>query len=86
MTACLDTLAQAFEQLVQAKGPADRARIMDEAASAVAAARTRLAIEAPMTTRTVSADTIALAHALASLRFIADRLDIDRPFLTRTLS
>jgi len=35
---------------------------------------------------TVSADTIALAHALASLRFIADRLDIDRPFLTRTLS
>lgn len=86
VTACLDTLAQAFEQLVQAKGPADRARIMDEAASAVAAARKSLAIEPPMTTGTVSADTIALAHALASLRFIADRLDIDRPFLTRTLS
>ena len=86
VTACLDTLAQAFEQLVQATGPADRARIMDEASSAVAAARTRLAIEPPMTTRTVSADTIELAHALSSLRFIADRLDIDRPFLTRTLS
>lgn len=86
VTACLDRLARDFEQLVQAKGPADRAKIMDEASSAVAAARTRLAIEPPMTTRTVSADTIALAHALASLRFIADRLDIDRPFLTRTLS
>ena len=86
VTACLDTLARAFEQLVQAKGPADRATIMDEASTAVAAARTSLAIEPPMTTRTVSADTIALAHALASLRFIADRLDIDRPFLMRTLS
>lgn len=86
VTACLDTLARAFEQLVQAKGPADRATIMDEASSAVAAARTRLATEPPMTTRTVSAEAIALAHAVASLRFIADRLDIDRPFLTRTLS
>jgi uncharacterized membrane protein YccC len=86
VTACLDTLARDFEQLVQAKGPADRARIMDRAARAVAAARTSLAIAPPMPTKTVSADTIALAHALASLRFIADRLDIDRPFLTRTLS
>jgi hypothetical protein len=34
----------------------------------------------------VSAAPLTPAHALASLRFIADRLDIDRPFLTRTLS
>jgi len=77
VAACLDTLARDFEQLVQAESPADRVKIMDEAAKAVAAARTSLAAERPM---------IALAHAVASLRFIADRLDIDRPFLTRTLS
>jgi uncharacterized membrane protein YccC len=86
VTACLDTLARDFERLVQGKSQADRVKIMDEASRAVAAARTRLATEPPMTTRKISADTIALAHALASLRFIADRLDIDRPFLTRTLS
>jgi uncharacterized membrane protein YccC len=86
VTACLDTLARDFEQLVQGKGPTDRAKIMDEASRAVAAARTSLASEPPMTTKTVSANAIALAHALASLRFIADRLDIDRAFLTRTLS
>ena len=85
VVACLDTLARDFERLVQAKGPTDRAKIMDEASTAVAAARTSLAA-GPMTTETVSANTIALAHVLASLRFIADRLDIDRPFLTRTLS
>ena len=74
---CLDTLARDFEQLVQGESLADRVKIMDEASRAVAAARTSLAAEQPM---------IALAHAVASLRFIADRLDIDRPFLTRTLS
>jgi len=83
VVACLDTLAQDFERLVQAKGPVDRAKIADEASTAVAAARTSLAAR-PMAAGT--ADAIALAHAFASLRFIADRLDIDRPFLTRTLS
>ncbi len=77
VAACLDTLARDFEQLVQGESLADRVKIMDEASRAVAAARTSLAAEPPM---------IALAHALASLRFIADRLDIDRPFLTQTLS
>jgi hypothetical protein len=28
---------------------------------------------------------IEVTHALASLRFIADRLDIDRAFLTQTI-
>jgi uncharacterized membrane protein YccC len=77
VTACLDALARDFEQLGPAEG---LATIMGEASAAVATARTSLAA-LPMAAGT--ATTIELAHALASLRFIADRLIIDRPFLTR---
>ena len=80
---CLDALAQDFERLVQVEGRSARAKIVDEASTAVAAARASLA-SLPMAAATANA--IALAHALASLRFIADRLDIDRAFLTRTIS
>lgn len=79
---CLDRLAQHFERLVQAQGSVDRAKIVDEASTAVASARTNLAT---FPTAMGTANMTQLAHALASLRFIADRLDLDRMFLTRTI-
>ncbi len=93
--ACLETVARSFERLLEARDATVRAGIVDEAAAAVAAARTDVAALATMPApapgpASVSAPapaagpavTIELAHALASLRFIADRLVIDRAFLT----
>lgn len=82
VAACLAALAGGFERLLQADGAAARGRIVDEAASAVAAARTGLAALASAPGRS---DAILLAHALASLRFIADRLVLDRAYLTATI-
>lgn len=81
--ACLDLLATGFERLPGAESLAARAQIVDEAAAAVATARADLAA---LPRRPGDAGTIALAHAQASLHFIADRLDIDRAFLTRAIS
>ena len=81
--ACLDLLASGFERLPQADGSDARAGIVDEAVAAVASARADLAAHPR---RPGDAGTIALAHAQASLHFIADRLDMDRAFLTRAIS
>ena len=82
IVACLDQLALGFERLAQTEHRQDRAGILDEAVATVAAARTSLA-DLPMTPGTVEA--VEVTHALASLRFIADRLRVDRAFLTRTI-
>lgn len=80
---CLEGLAQAFERLAQARDSSGRARILEQARTAVAAAWTTL-IGLPVAAGTK--DAVEVAHALASLHFIADRLDIDRAFLTRTIA
>jgi uncharacterized membrane protein YccC len=86
VAACLDALALAFERLVPAAAAKDRARIVDEAVAAVAAARAALDGPPVVNGRVVGATgPIEVTHALASLRFIADRLDIDRAFLTQTI-
>lgn len=88
-TACLETLARGFERLAQQHDDASRAAIVDEMAAAIAATRTRLAAlatrAAPTPAPAGAAGTIELAHALASLRFIADRLVLDRAYLTATI-
>lgn len=81
-TACLSTLAGSFERLATASGAAARATILDQAAASVATARAGLAALASKPDR---ADAIEIAHALASLRFVADRLVLDRAFLTVTI-
>lgn len=81
--ACLDLLASGFERLPQVGDLAGRTQIVDEAVAAVASARADLAAHPR---RPGDAGTIALAHAQASLHFIADRLDMDRAFLTRAIS
>jgi hypothetical protein len=80
---CVDALALAFERLVPAAEAKDRARIVDEAVAAVAAARA--ALDGPPVVNGTVAEAIEVTHALASLRFIADRLDVDRAFLTQTI-
>lgn len=82
--ACLVMLAAAFERLLAADSDSETARIeiVDEAASLVAATRTTLV---ELASTTPGAEAVDLAHALASLRFIADRLTIDRPFLTAVI-
>ena len=88
--ACLETLAHGFERLREPGDAAARAGIVDGMAAAIAAARTRLAGLAtpPAAVAAAARGTAAaieLAHALASLRFIADRLVLDRAFLTAAI-
>jgi len=87
--ACLETLAQGFERLTKKGDAAARAGIVDEMATAIAATRARLAeLATPTPTQAATLTTteaIELAHALASLRFIADRLALDRAFLTAAI-
>lgn len=83
VTVCLDRLAACFERLLPADGAAARAEIMDAAVASVASTRSDLAM---LPRIPGDAGTIALAHAEASLHFIADRLGIDRAFLTRTIA
>ena len=80
---CLDRLARQFDRLAAADDPGVLTNAIDEAAQSVAAARAALA---DLPKEPGAAPTIELAHAQASLHFIADRLVIDRPFLTRTIS
>ncbi len=84
---CLETLARCFEALARDAGggdpeddPARRFALIDEAAAAVAATRGELAAHP---CRVDDAPTIEVLHALASLRFIADRLGFDRAFLAQ---
>lgn len=83
VAACLDELATGFERLPSSKDTAARIEIVDAATASVASARTDLAALPRMPG---DAGTIALAHAEASLHFIADRFDTDRAFLTRTIA
>lgn len=80
---CLDRLARQFDRLAPADDPGVLMNAIDEAAQSVAAARAALA---DLPKEPGAAPTIELAHAQASLHFIADRLVIDRAFLTRTIS
>jgi uncharacterized membrane protein YccC len=75
--ACLASLAAAFERLHAA--PDGGAATLADGAAAIAEARAILAAHATDAGDAAS----AVIHALASLRFLADRLDIDRPFLTQ---
>ncbi|WP_422003418.1 FUSC family protein [Reyranella sp.] len=73
LAACLEHLAAGFERLRRTEMPAARGAVVDDCLAAVDATRATL--------RDASA-TIDVLHALASLRFLADRLAIDRAFLT----
>lgn len=84
VAACLDRLARAFERLTPAAEAKARAGLVDEAVAAVAAARAVLDA-LPLANGVANGAAIEVTHALASLRFIAERLDIDRPFLTQTI-
>jgi len=82
---CLERLAAGFERLSATDAPSSRGAIVDDCLAVVDATRTALA-GAPrpaVVPGTAAADgTNDRLHALASLRFIADRLVIDRAFLT----
>ncbi|MFZ5784418.1 MAG: FUSC family protein [Pseudomonadota bacterium] len=82
---CLERLAAGIERLAATDTPSARGRIVDDCLAAVDATRTALAggprqVALPGTA--VADGTNDRLHALASLRFIADRLVIDRAFLT----
>jgi uncharacterized membrane protein YccC len=80
---CLDRLARQFDRLAETEDSTVLTQAIDEAAASVASAR---AAVAALPKEPGAAPTIELAHAQSSLHFIADRLDIDRAFLTRTIS
>jgi uncharacterized membrane protein YccC len=83
IVACLDRLALGFERLARAGGQQGRSTIVDEAVAAVAAARTSLA---GLPTAPGAPESVEMAYALASLRFIAERLRVDRAFLSWTIA
>ena len=77
--ACLDHLARAFSLL--AERGAKRPEIVGDAEAAVLTARAALAA-LPLEPGSPGAH--AVVRAAASLRFVADRFGIDRPFLLRS--
>lgn len=86
VNACLDRLATGFGRLAGTDRAAARGAIVDDCLAAVDAARQVLGGVTKAAGGTAgAAGTIDLLHALASLRFVADRLAIDRAFLTLQL-
>lgn len=77
----LAAFADALERLADSR--ADRAARVAEAEALVAGARAALAAQMPATP---GEEARALLRAGASLRFIADRFDIDRPYLLRSFA
>ncbi|MGF7162667.1 putative membrane protein YccC [Rhodoligotrophos appendicifer] len=80
---CLDNLAVGFEELLRAQSTESRESLVDDASRSVTSAYGELAAS-PMDVG--AQQTISLAHVLASMRFMLDRLNTDRRFLTQTLS